>query len=197
MAITVSSKVGGTAELNAVLANLEPKVFRKGARKGVGDGTKIVLASARSKVKERTGSLRKALGRKVAAMKSGSGYYGVVGARRDSKKKINQSLKDFQSGKRKKALTWRFRRTITHEGREIVVNPANYAHLVEYGRRAVTITKKKILSNGAVIFGKTVKSVPARPFMRPAWDESQTKVAGAIKAAMKESVAEAKKGAKK
>lgn len=55
-------------------------------------------------------------------------------------------------------------RVVVHTGR------AFWAKWLEYGRSAVAVKRKKVLSDGRTIFGRQVKAMPARPFFRPAWD---------------------------
>ncbi len=187
----VTTKVAGMQDLSATLLGLEPKVYRKAARESMDDVSKLVLGAVRGKVATRTKSLRKALGRKVKALKSGTGYYGVVGPRKDSKKRIAQSELDFAAGKRKRAMTFRFKKTVKHQGREFVVDPAKYAHLVEFGHAAVRPKSKKALSDGATIFGKRTKAVSPQPFMRPGWDESEAAAKGIVKAKLTAATKEA------
>jgi HK97 gp10 family phage protein len=54
----------------------------------------------------------------------------------------------------------------------VVVHTGNafWARWVEYGRSKVVVKRKKVLSNGKVVFGREVKAMPPRPFFRPAWD---------------------------
>lgn len=47
---------------------------------------------------------------------------------------------------------------------------AFWARWVEFGRAAVKIRRRKILSDGKEIYGTELAAVPARPFMRPAMD---------------------------
>lgn len=53
---------------------------------------------------------------------------------------------------------------IIHTGR------AFWARWLEYGRAAMTVRSKKVLSDGKVIYGRQVKAAPAQPFFRPAFD---------------------------
>jgi HK97 gp10 family phage protein len=55
-------------------------------------------------------------------------------------------------------------RVVVHTGR------AFWATWVEYGRGALAVKRKKVLSDGKTIFGREVRAMPARPFFRPAWD---------------------------
>lgn len=177
MAARISAKVVGVEELKKAVAGYGVKVLRPAAKKGVTAGAKEVSSMAKSLAPKRTKSLRRAIGWKVAAKKKGFGYTGVIGARRDTKKDRAAAIAAEQQGRKSKKTL--FRRTVKHKGREIVTDPKNYAHLVEFGRRAVT-TSKKTLSDGAMFFGKSVKAVAPRPFMRPAYEQTKAACEGHI-----------------
>jgi len=187
----LTTTIRGAKDLTLTISELEAKHFRKAARKAVNEGTKLILAAAKANVSIRTGSLRKSLGRKVKAFKNGTGYYGIVGPRKDNKAKIAQSVRDHAAGKRKTILKSRFRKTIKYKGREITVNPVKYAHLVEFGRRAAVVRKRKVMSDGAVVFGTKIKSIPPRPFLRPAWDQNKAAVEAIVRKEMAKAVTEA------
>ncbi len=177
MAARISAAVVGAAELKKTVATYGEKVLRPAAKKGVTEGSKQVSQMAKSLAPKRTKSLRRAIGWLVKAKRKGFGYVGIIGARRDTKKdRAAGVLAEQQGTKSKKTL---FRRVVKYKGREIVTNPKNYAHLVEFGRRAVT-TSKKVLSDGAMFFGKTVKAVAPHPFMRPAFEQTKGTCEGLI-----------------
>lgn len=144
--------------LLARLAGLSRALAKKALRAGMGEVTKEVLSLARRFVPRRTGLLRKSLGRSVRMLRSGKGVIGKVGPRGHAGK--------------------------NPDGTRHV--PAKIAHLVEYGRREVKPKKKKALAGGplvggkrAVVYGKRVRAVAPRPFLRPAWEAVRPRV-GAI-----------------
>jgi len=102
-------KIDGLDEINKKLKNLDDKVARKIIKKGINDGTKIVLKEMKSLVPIRTGLLRKSLGRKVKAYRKSKLILGLIGPRMGFVRVIN--------GKK--------------------VDPTNYAHLVEFGHGRV------------------------------------------------------------
>lgn len=57
---------------------------------------------------------------------------------------------------------------------------APHAHLIEFGvgPRRVEAKGKRVLSDGTTVFGRLVQipAVPAKPFMRPAWDANKEMV---------------------
>ncbi len=191
MGIPIRFRVSGSREVQRALTQSVPKEVRKAARQGVDEAGKIVLAAEKTALTaKRTGSLRKALGRKTVARKQGDGYTAVIGPRRDpTPKRIQRSEQEVAAGKRKKALKGgRFKRSVKFKGRTILVNPANYAHLVEGGRGPVR-KNKKVLSDGGTFYGKAVKSVPARQFRAPAWSRSKAAVERAIESRVSAAVA--------
>jgi hypothetical protein len=80
----------------------------------------------------------------------------------------------------------------------LFVDPTKYAHLVEGGRKTVTPTKKKVLSDGTNIWGTSAHRVKAAPFMRPTLNQmsnSNAEIAADVKAGLSREVAKyAKKG---
>lgn len=146
---------GQLQSLIARLKDLDPKAGKPAIKKGVNEITRKVLWAARGGVPKRTGMLRKSLGRKVIMQRGGAKVLGIVKPRGGEK----------------------FSRVIN--GKKI--SPARYAHLVEYGRVFVRVKNKKVLSASApgpggtnyVVFGKQVRAVPPRRFMRDAWDANE------------------------
>ncbi len=87
------------------LANVEVKVARKAIRRGINEGTILLVKTAKGRVPRESGALAKSMGRKVKASRKGQRIYGIVGPR---------------SGF---TIMWRGRKR----------NPVKYAHLVEFG----------------------------------------------------------------
>ncbi len=190
MPTPIRVRLAGLEEVQKAMLAMEARVFRKATRAGVNAATKVVLAAAKGNVPQRTGSLRKSLGRKVVAMKGErKGYVGIVGPRKDlSESARAKQQREFEAGLRKKAPgKAKFRKVVKYEGREITVNPVNYAHLVEHGA-GPSVAKGKVLSDGRTAFGKRTKGVPARPFLRPAWDGTKAQCEALILAAMRDAL---------
>lgn len=192
--VTLRSKLIGAKQLAETLRIAGPKLFRAASRKGIDEASRAVLADAKAGVPVGTGSLKKSLGRKVKSYKrkaNGDGVYGVVGPRKDhSLKKIRKSEADVTAGKRKKALSGgKYRRILIVNGKEKIVDPVKYAHIVEYGRRAVQVKKAKVLSGDGTIYGRKARAVPGKPFLRQAWAKnrsaSQETLAKWLRAAVK------------
>lgn len=193
----IKARLVGKREVELAVRELGEKHLRAASRVGVTKASQMVNREAKARVPARTGSLKKALGYKVQAKKNKTGYVGVVGPRRDNTKAIRASMQAVAAGKRKRALKVKYRRTVKYQGRELLVDPVKYAHLVEYGRRAVRVKKKKAMSDGSVVYGKATKSVPPRPFLRPAWEANKGSVGSLIRQAMKQAAAKAAKRRKR
>ena len=121
-------RVVGAKEIQMNLANLaDPKTMEKKVLKpAIRKGLRVILKTAKKKVPEKTGTLKKSFG--VGFKKKT--MIGRVGVRQKSAVVIN--------GKN--------------------VDPAKYAHLVEFG----------------------TKTAPAHPFLRPALEESREAAFAAI-----------------
>lgn len=180
----IKGRLNGTAALRAVLDVVGPKAFREGARRGVTVAAQMVTKAIKAETPERTKSLKRAQGYKVKANKQKTGYYAVAGTRRDKKGTVVGG-----SGKRKA----KFRRKVKHRGREMIVDPVKYDHLVTGGRRSVRTVKKKVLSDGATAFGRTARAVAPNPYKQRAWDATKT----AAGAAVRQKIAEAAKRLRK
>lgn len=153
------------------LADLDKRAARKAVRAGINEVSKLVLGEARALVPRRTGQLRRSLGRKVKSYKGGAVILGIVKPRGKVKVKgkyVAKFRKDFTGSTRFPGVG--------------TVDPVKYAHLVEYGRAAVTRKRKKVLAGGGVVWGVRVRAAAPRPFMRPAWERFRAASPGVIKA---------------
>jgi hypothetical protein len=56
----------------------------------------------------------------------------------------------------------------------------------------VSVKTAKVLSNGTVFFGRHVRAVPARPFMRPALDGAKGYALGIIREEVAKAIAKGK-----
>lgn len=183
------AKLMGANELKVMFDTYGKQVLRPGAKAGVTESVKAVTTQAKQLVPRRTGSLRRSIGWKVVAKREGFGYLGVVGPRRDKRHSKSVTPEQGEKPKRKKMT---FRRKVRFRGLVMIVNPAKYAHLVEYGRRAVKVKKKKVMADGKTIYGKEVRAVPPHPFMRPAWEELKDHCEWLIKTKLQTAIAKSK-----
>src|SRR5262245_59638504 len=152
MAVAVRAEVRGLDQILARLTHVEKAVAKKILRSIVNHGTKLQLQAAKSNLQgERTGQLRRSMGRKIKVYTNTRTWVGIVGPRRGYK--------------------------ITVNGHN--VDPVHYAHLVEGGRRAVTPTEKAVMSDGAEVYGTHARAVPPRPFLKPAFESTLSQVESA------------------
>lgn len=105
----IRGRVEGLEEAVKALEGVDKKVRRKAIRKAVGEAGKIVLKSAKSDVRKKTGLLRKSLGRKVKVYRGSGVAAAIVGPRGG------------------------FKGAVTRDGKEVISDPVHYAHLVERG----------------------------------------------------------------
>lgn len=132
-------RITGTTEIAKALQGLPSRVSKNIAIEAMAEAVRPLVnaAKAYSHRSIRTGALHRSIGFAVRQYKKGLVTYGVIGARRGF------GVPDAGSS------------TGTTE-------PANYAHLVEYGH---------------AIAGDANGWVDAQPFMRPAWMETRGDVA--------------------
>lgn len=87
----------------------------------------------------------------------------------------------------------RVRRVRPKEGGALAVaitaGKAFYAKWLEFGRAAVTVKKKRVLTDGATFFGTDVAAQPPRPFFRPAFDAAGPRAVESIAKRLKAGVA--------
>jgi HK97 gp10 family phage protein len=167
--IRVEIDTSKVAALVQRLADVDKKAARKAMKQGINEVTNLVLAEAKKLVPQRTGQLCKSLGRFVQVKGGGRVIFGVVKPQSGVWMAAAPGLVGRQRTRNGKTSVFVQKFRTTFEGRP--VNPVHYAHLVEYGRAAVTIKKKKVLAGGGVIYGTHVSAMAPRPFMRPAWEK--------------------------
>lgn len=124
----VDVRLTGVSALTRKLLEAEPKQARKAMRKGINRGAIVLRDEAKNSAPVRSGALRKSIGiRRSAKVRGKRGWVAmaVVGPRR---------------------------KYASQHG-EKTVEPAKYAHLVEYGHAA--------------------HPAPPHPFMRPAYERTK------------------------
>ena len=135
-------KLDGARELVAALKQVDEKVRNRVIRGAVRKAAKPMRARAAQRAPDATGRLRLAMAIRTKLYRRTGVAGAVVGARAEATNKEAKALR-----------SWIGRR----------VNPANYAHLVEFGTRPHAIWRRgggpKIKHPGA----------PGRPFMLPAY----------------------------
>lgn len=158
----VSMRLVGAKELEYAMRILPTTIANRIVPTALRGAAKPIVQSARWRLSwnKRTGELAKSIGTKLAKKRSDAARVMIVGPR--SKK------------------------TTDSKGRP--VNPANYAHLVEYGTQAHTITPRiAAVGVGGVLgpfkgsegFAAKVEhpGADAQPFLRPAFDSKKNQAA--------------------
>lgn len=144
MADMFKMDVEGLARLERDLLKLGDKMAKKVTRKAMTKARKVVVSDAKSRVPIRHGELKKSLGAKRITRSRSQTLTDIIGAR---------SRPSTVNGKR--------------------VNPAFYAHLVEFGTKPHRITAKGggLLNISGIGPRPSVEHPGAKPqpFMRPGW----------------------------
>jgi HK97 gp10 family phage protein len=172
--VRLKARLTGLNDIVRALDDIEKKAARKGIRKGINDGTKLLVQSARAYVPVDTKALKKAIGRRVKGYRSGKFVIGVVGARMDSPRKPKKFAKEVvRRGERKTQY----------------VVPAYYAHLVEFGTQPHHIGKGSSIRQSRRS-GRMHPGARPKPFLRPAWDEQGAAAQALIRQRVKEAIRE-------
>lgn len=176
MPFQVSAKIEGLEPLIKSLQALEKKAAKKILKDAVNEGSKLILKAAKANVPTGpTGLLKKSLGRKVKVYRNTGKVVAIIGPR--------SGFKQTKQGKQLTALGKKFK--------DAGANPVHYAHLVEFGRHAVSPQDAKVLAIAfpdAVAFRPSAEAVPPHPFMRPALDSTQSAVRGVIEQKIREGI---------
>ena len=148
----------GEKELIKALKELEGSINRRVIKKAANKSMKPVVKAAKEKLRgiDRTGQLRKSIGSRQKKFSSGVVWTGV-GPRKGFKIMATVTRKGIRGKLGRTGVGSLF---FGGEEEVVAVNPVNYAHLVEFGFKHY-------------ISGKTI---PARPFLRPALDNNRGKV---------------------
>lgn len=148
-------QITGQTELAKALQGLTAKVRQEVALSAMEKAVEPVVVAAKSNILASgsvdTGGLYRSIGFAVRQYRRGVVTFGVIGARRgfgvaDSSKKSGRT------------------------------EPANYAHLVEYGH---------------AVHGNASAWVEAKPFMRPAWDQTAPQVVAILSRELGQGIAAA------
>mgnify|MGYP000007505271 CR=1 FL=1 len=192
----IGVKVAGSSEvieaLRGVKFGVGNRVLKGELRKVASKANKIAKSGLTT---TRTGLLKKSIGvvHRPARGKPGAGAY-IVGPRRgfgmvigqtESKaKRLIRRLTGKKAPKKPKLS-----KTITKRFKGRKVDPVKYAHLVEGGRGMTVPKLKKALADGETVFGKRVRAVAPKPFMKPAAAYAMQAGAAEIAAGVKAGIA--------
>lgn len=181
MPFAIKAKIEGIEQALKNLSELTRTVRNKILRKAINGSSRLILNAAKALVPKGNGMLKKSLGIRVQTYRASGTVVGIIGPRTGYKKT--------RQGKQQTA----FGKKIKETGQ----NPAKYAHLVEFGRAEVRPSKKKVLSDGSTIYGTVARSVPPRPFLRPAFEQTRGAVVDLMAKLIDEELKKAAKALKK
>ena len=161
------------------------------------DACQPIVRDARARVKKRTGALKRSIGVVVRKYRKDGNLVAVIGPQ-------NMNV----VAERKKSGRLGFRKFAQGDDAKKRINPAKYAHLVEFGHRSVhgggalpNFGEKvngvwNSVNNGKSIRKGTLSAtsfVAPRPFLRPAFDAHKDAVLEAMAFAMQKAVDRVKK----
>ena len=189
MANFVSFSLKGDKELMRKLKALEKKTQAKVVRSAVTKAMTPVRRRMRADAPKRTKTLVRAIQKKVKVYPRAGVVVGLVGVSRGFKRAVGV----VRSGKGK--------------GRVVYEDPANIAHLLEYGHNIVkagslsTHTKRRGVGKGVDQVkekgtGQVVGFVRARPFIKKALSSGQGQVFGDYRRLVKAGILKLAKGTK-
>ena len=167
MAFAFKGELTGLDDVFRSFRGIKRNVRTRILRRAVSKAARLILKDAKARVATRTGLLKKSLGIKVKTYRQSGVVVAIIGPRTGFKRHV--TLPD---------------------GTIEVENPTVIAHLVEKGRQAVFIKTAKILSNGTIFFGTKVAAVPARPFLRPAFDANKSAAENIIREEVRQGLQE-------
>jgi HK97 gp10 family phage protein len=172
MPYSISVKLEGLEGVLKRLGRLKKQTTRsKILRKAINAAARPVLKAARGLVPVQSGLLKKSLGMKVKTYRKSGTVIAIIGPRTG------------------------FKREVTVGGQKQLRNPTKYAHLVELGRQAVRVKKKKVLAGSGRFFGKSVQAARPQSFLRAAWQAQKSAAENTIRRLVQEGIAaEFKKG---
>lgn len=191
MAGIVRIEVKGLAELQTLITGLD-RGFKLAARRAMEAGTTVQLQAARGELRrERTGLLKKSLGKRITSYPSGT-VVGVVGPRRGFKVTLKEVA---GSGRRARLIGTRLTRqgakviklkaaagvrTHTREGKNVYLSPAQYVHLVEGGTRIHRVGKGSSIRRSRQ-GGKLHPGARADDFLHRARNRTERQVLDTVK----------------
>jgi len=159
----------GDVQVIQNLRRLESKIERKIVRKAIAKGLKPIVKLAKQNAREKTGLLRSAIKSKVTKMVSGKVYVDpMVFAVKNSN--TGGKFKEVKIRGPMRGMKYRdlIKGLEKHGGATEVIKPAKYAHLLEFG----------------------TKHARARPFMRPALQQSRASALSEIENEARKGIAE-------
>lgn len=176
--IPVGMQLDGFRELKMGLEQLPDKIAKRAVRIALSAAASPIIRDAKAKAPKETGTLQKSIGMTVPKKRFKHTQLVVVGP-----KSRVRWLRVVQTGKNQGRLRGAGTKTraklrAAGRGSEVVkYNPANYAHLVEFGTDPHGPKQARVIfiKRSGRFAAKGVKGTPARPFLRPAFDRNKSK----------------------
>lgn len=132
-------KLTGVAATVQKLRQFPAKIQTKVIKKATTKGAQITTKEVKQRVPTQSKLLKKSIGYKVRVYRQSGVVVAFIGARLGFKGTFNGKPRD----------------------------PRYYIHLVEKGRKAIKVKKKKVLSDGTKFYGRSVAAAtPKRPLAR-------------------------------
>ncbi len=162
----------GLEETLKAMKVLDATVRTKTVKQGSRIAMNRVVARARQLAPKETGLLRKSIGLRQKSYRKGAVTSTVVGPRRGFASQVEVTLPDGSKVTRRR-------------------DPQFYSHLVEFGVQAHSLGKGSRIRKNIDKGGQRHPGVPAKPFLRPAWDSEADKLPNAIAEGIQQAVKKA------
>lgn len=137
------------------LKGVDEKTRKKTLRKAIGAGTRIMTKAIKRNLP--AGLLRKSIGSKIKVYRNSGVVVGIAGPRTGFKQMV--TMKD---------------------GSAVLQDPSAISHLVEGGRRSVTVKNKRALASKGKVYGKRVAAVAPTHFTKRALESAGGDASAAI-----------------
>ncbi len=160
MPFTIRVELQGLQEAISSLQGLKRSVRNRILKKAITKAVQPITKDAKARAPRRSGALRKSIYYKVVSYRRNGTVAGVIGPRKGFARVLD--------GKR--------------------IDPVYYAHLVELGRKGVSVKKVKVLSDGTRFYGSTVAAVAPQRFLQQAWAAGSQRAAATFAAIVAEEI---------
>jgi HK97 gp10 family phage protein len=171
----IRTQLTGVAELRATLKGLSDDMQQTILGEAVNAAAAPVVRIAKAMAPKRTGALKQSIGSVVRKPKKSANAYAVVGPLRGY----------YSQGKR----------LAKNADRRGADQPANYAHLVEFGHVKVKPVKGSTIKRKRKDWkpATTVGFVPPKPFLRPAFAAAAAPAGAAFESAVMKGIEKARR----
>src|SRR6185369_7962783 len=153
-AFSIRGEIDGLGEVLGKLRSLRDSMQRRVLRTAVTKAARVAAKAAKAKAPKDSGLLKKSIGSKVVTYPATNTVVAIIGPRKGFKQQVTGKV----------------------SGQTRTEDPALIGHLLEFGRKAVRVKSKKVLSDGSVVYGREVREVAPKPFLRPALDSSKSEM---------------------